>query len=125
MPARFPWIRPLLLAAGILCVGIGAVGLFVPVLPSTPLFLLAAACFARSSRRLHRWLLHNRLFGRVIRGYLERRTVPLRTKIGAIVFLWAGITASILAVPILPVRILLALVAVAVTVHLASLRSDD
>ncbi|MAW59472.1 MAG: hypothetical protein CMJ94_01410 [Planctomycetes bacterium] len=67
--------RPLLLAAGLLCLALGAVGLFLPLLPTTPFLLLAAACFSRSSRRMHDWLLSNRVFGPILRDWEERGAV--------------------------------------------------
>jgi uncharacterized membrane protein YbaN (DUF454 family) len=66
-------------------VGLAAVGVVVPGLPTTPLLLLAAACFARSSPRLHARLLANPVFGPLIREWQETRTVPVRAKVIAIV----------------------------------------
>jgi uncharacterized membrane protein YbaN (DUF454 family) len=65
-------------------VGLAAVGVVVPGLPTTPLLLLAAACFARSSPRLHARLLANPVFGPLIREWQETRTVPVRAKVIAI-----------------------------------------
>jgi len=72
--------RPILLAAGLLCLALGAVGLFLPLLPTTPFLLLAAACFSRSSRRMHAWLLGNRVFGPVLRDWEERGAISPRIK---------------------------------------------
>lgn len=72
--------RPILLAAGLLCLAIGALGLFVPLLPTTPFLLLAAACFSRSSRRMHTWLLGNRIFGPILRDWEERGAIAPRVK---------------------------------------------
>lgn len=76
--------RLLLRAAGIMSLALGALGVIIPGLPTTPFVLVAAACFARSSPRLHQWLLANRVFGPLIRDWQERKTVSLRTKITAI-----------------------------------------
>ena len=62
-------VRVLLLLGGTLCVILAVVGMFVPVLPTTPLLLLAAVCYARSSERFYRWLLTNRWCGPYIRNY--------------------------------------------------------
>ena len=76
--------RLLLRAAGLVLVGLAAVGIVVPGLPTTPLLLLAAACFARSSPRLHAWLLANPVFGPLIREWQETRTVSPRAKAVAV-----------------------------------------
>ena len=98
--------RILFFAAGSLSLGLGALGVVVPVLPTTPFLILAAYCFARSSERAHAWLLNNRVFGPPLRDYLEGRGVSWRIKAGALVFLWAVIGVSIaLFVPFLWARI--------------------
>jgi uncharacterized membrane protein YbaN (DUF454 family) len=77
--------RPILIALGLLFVGLAVLGMFLPVLPTTPLLLLALACFAKSSERLHGWLLSHRAFGPVIRNWHETRTMPRRAKVTAVV----------------------------------------
>jgi uncharacterized membrane protein YbaN (DUF454 family) len=74
------WIRILLIITGTLFVGLGIVGIFIPVLPTTPFLLLAAACYARSSRKFHEWLLNNRWFGDYIRNYLQGKGFPKKVK---------------------------------------------
>ena len=76
--------RPILIAFGLLFVGLAVLGVFLPVLPTTPLLLLALACFARSSERLHGWLLSHRTFGPFLKHWHETRSMPRRAKIGAI-----------------------------------------
>ncbi len=73
---------------------LGLVGIFVPVLPTTPFLLLAAALFVRSSGRLYDWLLSNRLLGAYIRNYRERGGMTLRQKACAIALMWAMIALS-------------------------------
>lgn len=118
---RFP-TRTLLSACGTICVALALLGLFLPLLPTTPFLLLAAACFARSSEALHHWLLTNRWFGEYIRNYREGKPVPLKRTIPAIALLWltTGYTA-IAAVSLLWVRLLLLAVAIGVTVHLVNI----
>ena len=77
-------LRWLLFATGLAFVGLAALGAVLPVLPTVPFLLVAAACFARSSTRFYRWLLSNRLFGPLIRDWRETRTIPLRAKVSAI-----------------------------------------
>ena len=80
-PVIKPWIRLLLIIAGTVSVGLGIIGMFIPLLPTTPFLLLAAACYARSSQRLYHWLLYNKWFGKYIRNYLQRKGIPLKLKI--------------------------------------------
>jgi len=90
-----PLVRGLLVGAGLVCVVLGVVGIFLPVLPTTPFMLLAAACFARSSRRFHDWLLSNRTFGPLIHEWEQHRSIPRRTKFTAIVLMSLTLAASI------------------------------
>lgn len=93
--SRSPLVRGLLIAAGTLCVALGIVGIFVPLLPTTPFMLLAAACYARASRRFHERLLANRTFGPLIHQWHRYRSIPRRTKISAIVLMSLTLGASI------------------------------
>ena len=90
-----PLVRWLLIAAGSACVVLGVIGIFLPLLPTTPLMLLAAACFARSSRRFHEWLLANRTFGPLILEWERHRSIPRRTKLTAIALMSATLAVSI------------------------------
>lgn len=72
------------LIAGFLLVGIAALGIFLPLLPTTPLLLVAAACFANSSEKSHRWLVEHNVFGPIIRNWHEHRCIPRRAKIIAV-----------------------------------------
>ena len=113
----------LLLSAGILAVGLGVVGAFVPLLPTTPFLLLAAACFARSSDRHYEWLLNHRWMGAHVRNYREHRATTRRVKAVTMVLLWGSIGYAAIAVADgWVVRTLLLTVAVGVTIHVLSLR---
>lgn len=114
--------RPFLLAAGTFFVALGIAGILLPLLPTTPFLLLAAACYARSSRRFHNWLMTNRFFGDYIRNYLDRRGIPPKVKILSISLLWITIGCSAaFAVDVLWARILLVVIAIGVTAHILSL----
>ncbi len=78
-------------AVGILSVGLGVIGIFLPILPTTPFLLLSAACFARSSPRLHHWLLSHPWFGSSIKNYREFRAISMKAKIVAFAVLWSAI----------------------------------
>lgn len=81
-------MRYLFLAIGFLCLACGLVGIFVPLLPTTPFLLLSAALFFRSSPRAYRWLLQHRYLGSYIRNFREEKAIPLRAKVVAISLLW-------------------------------------
>ena len=82
IPGTRAW---LLKGLGLLFVGLGAVGAVLPLVPTTPFLILAAACFARSSERLHAWLLGSRLFGPVLRDWEQRRCISRSAKTIALV----------------------------------------
>lgn len=113
----------LLIALGSLSLGLGAVGVVVPVLPTTPFLLIALFCYLRSSRRLYDWLIHHRLFGTYLYNYVTYRAVPRQTKIGALIFLWAGLITSIILVDALFVRLILLAVGIVVSIHILSLKT--
>ncbi len=115
-------VRYLLVAAGLICVGLGTAGVFVPLLPTTPFLLLAAACFARSSDRFYHWLMTHRWLGSYIRNYVEHRATTLATKVASIAMLWCFlVVAGVFFTESWMVRALLLVVAVGVTLHLAGL----
>jgi uncharacterized membrane protein YbaN (DUF454 family) len=114
--------RQLLLAAGTLSLAIGIVGIFVPILPTTPFLLLAAGCYLRSSQRFYNWLMGNRFFGNYIRNYIEGRGIPLKVKLFIIILLWVTIGISIWLVAKPLVTIILLIVAVGVTLHIIFIR---
>lgn len=109
---RPAWQRALWALLGLGFVGVGAVGVVVPGLPTTPLLLLAAACFARSSPRLYAWLLRNKTFGPLIEDYRAGRGVSARVKGTAIGMMSAFVAFAIL-VPLrekpIPAALVLAL----------------
>lgn len=92
--SRHRSVRYVLLAVGWLCVVLGVIGIFVPVLPTTPFLLLAAACFVRSSRRFYLWLVGHPRLGPWIRDYLEGNGIPLKGKVYAIGLMWSSIALS-------------------------------
>ena len=111
--------RIALIACGTLSVALGVLGVFLPLLPTTPFLLLAAACYARSSERWYDWLLGNRWCGPYIRNYREGKGISLRRTAVAIALLWLtiGYTAFV-AVSQWWLRLLLLAIAGGVTVHL-------
>ncbi len=120
--SRSPIVRWLFVAAGMLSLVIGLIGIFLPILPTTPFLLLTAFCYARGSERFYIWLLTNRYFGEYIRAWRNNEGVPRAVKIYALVVLWyvLGITAFFF-IPLWPVRILFLLVGVGVTIYIVQL----
>jgi uncharacterized membrane protein YbaN (DUF454 family) len=116
--------RAALLVLGTVMVALGLVGIILPVLPTTCFLLGAAACYGRSSERFYQWLFTNRLFGEYLRTYRDERAMPGRIKYGSMALLWISIGISALFfVEALWLQILLVGIAVAVTAHVASLRT--
>lgn len=89
-------LRVVLLVLGFVFVGLAALGVVLPLLPTTPFLLLAAGCFARSSARFYRALLGNRIFGPLIRDWREHGAIPRRAKILAITLMLSVMTATAL-----------------------------
>jgi uncharacterized protein len=118
------YLRWLLIIVGTISVFLGLLGIILPLLPTTPFLLLAAASFARSSDKFYNWLLNNRIFGSYIRNYREGKGIPIKVKITAIIFLWSTILiTALIFVPILAVKILLIAIAMGVTIHILKLSS--
>ena len=109
---------------GSLFLGLGIVGIFVPLLPTTPFLLLAAALYVRSSPRLYAWLLNQRHLGSYIRNFRENKAIPLRAKVISLVLMWGTMLYCIFfLIPLLWVKILLGLIAAGVTYHILSFKT--
>lgn len=115
--------QPLLLAAGFVLLALAAVGVFLPVLPTTPFVLAAAICFSNSSPKLHALLLKNRFFGEYIENHRTKRGVCVAVKVRSIAALWLLLCVSAVAVGKLWVTLLLAAVGIGVTAHLLLLKT--
>lgn len=122
MKQRHPLLRWTLVTLGLLATGLGVVGIFVPLLPTTPLLLLAAACFARSSERFHTWLVQHNHLGPIIGGYLDGSGMPRKAKRIAIILVWLTLPPSaLLLVPAVWLKTLLILLAAGITWYLLHL----
>ena len=109
--------------AGTVALLLGIVGLFLPLLPTTPFLLLASACYMRGSARMHQWLMNQRHLGPYLRSYQQGRGIPLRAKITALALMWTSLTVSMWIIPLPWVRVLLLVTGVAVTVYLYRMRT--
>jgi hypothetical protein len=94
-PHRSRLVRGLLWAAGSLALLLGVIGVVLPGLPTTPFILLAAACYAKASPRLHRWLLNHRLTGPMLRDWEQHRSLTRRNKTIAVVSMLVMVSFSI------------------------------
>lgn len=114
----------LLIILGTLCVVLGTLGIFLPVLPTTPFLLLAAIYYGRSSKRFYHWLMNNRLFGEYIRNYRKGKGIPLKQKVITVLLLWLTIGSTAwLAVTLWWIRLILLGIAVCVTIHLVNIKT--
>lgn len=77
------------MSMGFTFLGIGILGIVLPILPTTPFVLMAAFCFGKSSKKLERWISNNRYFGSCIENYRTKKGVPRDVKLKSIAFLWA------------------------------------
>ena len=113
-----------LILAGSVFVVLGTIGIFLPLLPTTPFLLLAAACYFRSSERFYNWLMNNKWLGNYIKDYREKKSVPLKIKVTTLSILWLAIGYSVFfVVNIFLLKVVLILIAVGVTIHIVSLRT--
>ncbi len=118
-------VRVLLIILGLISLGMGVLGIFLPLLPTTPFMLLSAFLFIRSSDKLYQWLINHRLFGKYIHDYLENRTIPRRVKWITLSLLWITIIMTITTLQLKePGRGLLLLIAAGVTFHVLKLRNS-
>ena len=113
-----------LTACGLLALALGTAGIFLPLLPTTPFMLLAAACFFRSSARLYNWLLAHKRFGRIIRQYREHHAISRRARLATLALLWGTLAFSGLVALETPwARILLLAVGFGVSLHLLRMKT--
>ena len=118
------FMNTLLIILGTVCVFMGFIGIFIPVLPTTPFLLLAAYLYGRSSERFLNWLVTNRLFGRYIDNYRSGRGILLIHKLVSITFLWLTILISIIFfVDSLWMKAGLLFIALGVTIHLVRVKT--
>jgi uncharacterized membrane protein YbaN (DUF454 family) len=107
--------------AGTLCVGLGVVGIFLPLLPTTPFLLLAAALYGKSSEKFYTWLVNHKILGKYIHNYRVEKALPLKSKVLTLIILWIGISISSYFVRSNWIALgLLLVIALGVTIHIIS-----
>ena len=114
----------ILIVIGSVSVVLGVIGIFLPLLPTTPFLLLGAYCYFEGSPKLYHLLLNNRFLGEYIRDFREHKSIPLKTKILAVSMLWLTMGYCILfVIPLVLVKVILFMIAVGVTVHILSFKT--
>ncbi|KAB8131801.1 DUF454 domain-containing protein [Gracilibacillus oryzae] len=103
---------------GLLSLVTGVIGVIIPILPTTPLIILAAFCFGKSSPALHYWLVTNRYFGHYITDYQKGRGVPIRIKVFAVIIVWISVLFTLIIIPLLFVKIFMLFIALSVTIFI-------
>ena len=115
-------LRHLLIAFGFVCIAIGVLGIFLPLLPTVPLLLLAAACFARGSDRCYSWLIEHRHLGPMVQGYIDGKGIPIRAKLTALCLIWVSIPITVIfAINYTWGKAMLLLVGLAISIYLIRL----
>ncbi len=118
-------VKYLLASLGLISLSLGIVGIFLPLLPTTPFLLLSATLFMKSSKRLYNWLMNHKYLGEHLQNYLLHKTISKKSKISALSLLWIAILATIIMIiDNLIIKILLLVIAIAVTIHILSFKSN-
>lgn len=99
-PSHRPWLRLLLISCGLACLGLAVAGLLLPLLPATPFLLLAAACFARSSERLHGWMLRHPRFGPILGDWEAQGAIRTSAKRTATLAILLSATITVAVTPL-------------------------
>lgn len=103
---------------GVISLSFAILGIFLPILPTTPFLLLSSFLFMRSSPKLHKWLTEHKIFGQYIKDFQQQKAIPLKIKISSISFLWITILISaFFFVEKLWLKFLLIAIALGVTIH--------
>ena len=109
---------------GLISLGLGVLGAFLPVLPTTPFLLLAATLFLRGNKGLYQWLMNHPRLGTYISNFLEHKAIPLRVKVVSVTTLWITLLyCTILVAEHWALRVLFLAIATGVTVHILSYRT--
>jgi uncharacterized protein len=118
------FLRAVLRVLGILFVGLGILGIIFPIFPATPNFLLATWCFMKSSDRLYHWLMTNRVFGKYLKNYLDKKGIPVFIKVFILTFLWLMIGYAVLFIfTNIYINIALLVVAAGITIHILMIKT--
>lgn len=115
--------RTILISLGLLCVGLGFVGVFVPGIPTTIFLIIALWAFTKSSEKLRHWLLNHKRFGPILNNWQEHKVVPRRAKILMVVLMSLAVVLFYYSLQNLYLTIGLIIVLVSVAIYVISLPS--
>lgn len=104
---------------------LGVIGIFLPILPTTPFLILAVFCYLRSSEKLHLWLINNKILGIYINNYINYRAIHKRTKIYTMIFLWLSLIISMIIISKWWIVLLLFSVGAGVSIHILTLKNIE
>jgi len=113
----------LFIVLGSVSLGLGAIGILLPILPTTPFVILAAICFAMGNSKLAVWLKNSKVFGPFIDNYYNKCGIELRLKVINIIVLWVGLTVSVLVTQRLWLGVMLGAIGVGVTIHILKIKT--
>ena len=117
-------MRYILTLLGLISLGLGILGAFLPVLPTTPLLLLSAALFLRGNRRLYDWLMNHPKLGVYFSNFMKHKAIPLRVKVVAVSMLWITLLyCAIWVAGHWAFRLFFILIAIGVTIHILSYKT--
>ncbi|WP_147535526.1 YbaN family protein [Bacillus marasmi] len=117
-------VKALLIVIGTLSIALGVIGIIIPLLPTTPLLLLGAACYIRSSEKLYKLLLKNKWLGGYIEDFQKKKGITLKNKVISITALWLSMGISLyFSITTLWMSILLVIIAVSVSAFILSFRT--
>lgn len=117
-------MRYILITIGLISLFLGVLGIFLPVLPTTPFLLLSSALFLRSSKPLYNWLMNHPTFGPYISNFMENKSIPLRIKVVSVTLVWVSLlNCAVFVAERLLFRVLFILLAVAITIHILSYKT--
>ena len=117
-------MKTICIILGTVSLALGIIGIFLPLLPTTPFLLLTAALYFRGSPRLYQWLLNHKHFGPYIRNFRENKAIPLRAKIISLLLMWGTMIYCIFfLIPLVWVKVVMFLVAAGVSWHMLSFKT--
>ena len=118
------YMKYLFVVLGSLSLVLGIIGVFLPVLPTTPFLLMAAALYFRSSERLYNWLMSHRHLGPYIKNFRENRAIPMRVKVVSVSMVWITLLyCTVFVAWVWWMRLLFLSIAVGVTIHILHYRT--